>query len=114
MGRGQISGQPRRKLYTLAAVLIADDLVRQVNEIDAAEWYLLHRIGYPVGQPQIIEMRDRPAASASPVDLRPISKKSRSQILERLDRFADDLLDARLSFDRRMLRTLADTPVRSG
>jgi hypothetical protein len=44
----------------------------------------------------------------------PISRKSRSQILERLDRFADDLLDARLSFDRRLLRTLADTPVQSG
>ena len=71
MSRAQKSGRPRRKLYTLAAVLIADDLVRQVNEIDAAEWYLLHRIGYPVGQPQIIEMRVRPAASASLLDLRP-------------------------------------------
>ena len=71
MSRAQKSGRPRRKLYTLAAVLIADDLVRQVNEIDAAEWYLLHRIGYPVGQPQIIEMRVRLAASASLLDLRP-------------------------------------------
>ena len=44
--------------------------VRQVDEIDATESYLVRQIGHPVGQPQIIHVRVGPAASASVVDLR--------------------------------------------
>jgi S-adenosylmethionine synthetase len=64
------------KLYNLAAGLIADDLVRQVDEIDAAECYLVSQIGRPIGQPQIIEARLRPAADASVADLGSASRKS--------------------------------------
>ena len=42
------------------------------------------------------------------------SRKSRSQILERLDRFADDLLDGRLGFDPWPSRIPAEARIRSG
>jgi len=89
-------------------------LVRQVDEIDATESYLVRQIGHPVGQPQIIHVRVGPAASASVVDLLSTSRKSRSQILERLDRFADDLLDGRLGFDPWPSRIPAEARIRSG
>jgi len=100
------------KLYNLAAALIADDLVQQVDEIDAAECYLVSQIGHPVGQPQIIEVRVRPAAGASLADPRLHIEEIVIANLERLNRFADDLLDGRLGFDRWPLRTRAEAPVR--
>jgi S-adenosylmethionine synthetase len=81
------------KLYNLAAGLIADDLVRQVDEIDAAECYLVSQIGRPIGQPQIIEARLRPAVDASVAGLGSRIEEIVMANLERLDRFADDLLD---------------------
>lgn len=97
------------KLYNLAAGLIAEALVRQIDEIEAAECYLVSQIGRPIGEPQIIEIRIRSAAHTSPVDLRPRIEEIMVANLERLDGFADDLLDGRLGFDRWPLRTEPET-----
>ena len=96
------------KLYNLAAGLIADDLVRQINQIQAAECYLVSQIGRPIGEPQIIEVRLEPAAGTSLEDIRPRVKDIVTANLEHVARFADDLLDGRLGFDRWPLRLSAE------
>lgn len=58
------------KLYNLAAGLIADHLVREIREVEAAECYLVSQIGRPIDKPQIVEVRLRQMAGASLADLR--------------------------------------------
>jgi S-adenosylmethionine synthetase len=93
------------KLYNLAAALIADELVRDIDAIEAAECYLVSRIGCPIGEPQIIDLRLRLASGASAGDVCPLVREIVIAQLDRLDRLADDLLDGRLGFDRWPLRT---------
>ncbi len=92
------------KLYNLAAALIADELVRRIDGIEAAEVYLASQIGRPIDEPQIVDVRLRPAAGALVSDLRPRITGIVVANLGRLDGFADDLLDGRLGFDRWPLR----------
>jgi len=96
------------KLYNLAAGLIADDLVRQIDEIDAAECYLVSQIGRPIGEPQVIEARLRLGAGASLAALRPRAAEIVAANLGQLSGFADELLDGVLAFDRWPLRMPAE------
>ena len=95
------------KLYNLAAGLIADDIVRDIAAVEAAECYLVSQIGRPIGEPQIIDLRLRLASGISPVDIQPRLRDIVMAQLARLDRIVDDLLDGRLGFDRWPLRTPA-------
>lgn len=45
------------KLYNITAGLIADAIVRELPAIMAAECYLVSRIGHPVDDPQIADVR---------------------------------------------------------
>jgi S-adenosylmethionine synthetase len=92
------------KLYNLAAGLIADDLVREIDEVEAAECYLVSQIGRPIDEPQIVEVRLGLASGGSLAALRPRVRDIVAANLGRLDRFAGELLDGRLGFDRWPLR----------
>jgi S-adenosylmethionine synthetase len=92
------------KLYNLAASLIADDITRGIGEIAAAECYLVSQIGQPIDRPQLVELRVRPIRGASLARLRPRLEEIAAAQLQRLGRFAGDLLEGRIGFDRWPLR----------
>jgi S-adenosylmethionine synthetase len=96
------------KLYNLAAGLIADDIVRAVGEVTAAECYLVSQIGQPVDQPRIVELRLRPARGASLARLSPRIEEIVAAQLNHIGNFADDLLEGRIGFDRWPLRTAVE------
>jgi S-adenosylmethionine synthetase len=54
------------KLYNIAAGLIADAIVRELPEIASAECYLVSRIGHPIDDPQIADVRVLPREPAAP------------------------------------------------
>lgn len=87
------------KLYNLAAGLIAQTLA-DIEGIAAAECYLVSRIGQPITEPEIIDIRIRPVDGANVQDFHSDVEEVAASHLRRLDRFADDLLAGRLSFDR--------------
>ncbi|HVW36114.1 MAG TPA: methionine adenosyltransferase [Pirellulales bacterium] len=55
------------KLYNVAAVLIADAVVRQVPEVAAAECYLVSAIGSPVNEPRVVDIKVE-MAGATPLE----------------------------------------------
>ena len=93
------------KLYNLAAGLIANDIVRDIDGVEAAECYLVSQIGHPIAEPQAIDLRLRSALGVSAADVQPRVREIVMAQLECLDRLADDLIDGRLGFDRWPLRT---------
>jgi S-adenosylmethionine synthetase len=93
------------KLYNLAAGLIAEDIVTDIDEVEAAECFLVSQIGRPIGEPQVIDLRLKMASGASPADVRPRVHEIAAAHLAHLGRHAEDLLDGRLAFDRWPLRT---------
>lgn len=88
------------KLYNLAAGLIAENLVTRIPGIAAAECFLVSQIGHPITEPQIIDLRIRPAEGAHVQAFRSSAEEVVAANLLRLSHFADDLLAGRLAFDR--------------
>jgi S-adenosylmethionine synthetase len=71
------------KLYQIAAARIAGQVVQNVEEVAGAECYLASRIGRPITDPQIAEVRVRlTAAALSP----PVSARVRSLVEAELQR----------------------------
>ncbi len=104
------------KLYNIAAGLIADAVVRQIDAVEAAECYLVSQIGCPITEPQVIDLRLRPMPGISLIDTQARIREIVTAQVEALERLADDLLDGRVGFDRWPLRTSStpaalDTPV---
>jgi S-adenosylmethionine synthetase len=95
------------KLYNIAAALIADDIVHAIEEVIAAECYLVSQIGQPIDQPQIVDVRIRTARGTSPQELRPRVEEIAAAQLKRVGTLADDLLEHRIGFDRWPLRLAA-------
>jgi S-adenosylmethionine synthetase len=93
------------KLYNLAAGLVAEDIVRCVGGVEAAECCLVSQIGRSIREPQIIDLRLKLASGVSITDVRPLVQPIVMAPLDCLDRIAEDLLDGRLGFDRWPLRT---------
>lgn len=55
------------KLYNIAAGLIADDVVRDLPQVASCECALVSRIGHPIDDPQIADLRLGLRAGAAPV-----------------------------------------------
>lgn len=70
------------KLYNIAAGLIADDVVRELPEVSACECYLVSRIGHPIDDPQIADLRVRLRAEAAPLPTPAIEQILRRQLSE--------------------------------
>jgi S-adenosylmethionine synthetase len=44
------------KLYNIVAQKIAEDIVAQLPEVAHAQCYLVSRIGYPINEPQVVDL----------------------------------------------------------
>jgi len=55
------------KLYNIIAGLIAGDIVREVPLVSACECYLVSRIGHPIDDPEIADLRVRLREDAAPI-----------------------------------------------
>ena len=60
----------------------------------------MSRIGHPIAEPAIVDVRFRPAAGVYASRLGPRIGEVVAGHLDRLDRLAEDLLAGRLGFDR--------------
>ncbi len=79
------------KLYNIAASRIAADLVEEVDGLDEAHCFLVSRIGNPVQQPQLIQLRVR--ANGEPANaLRQGIEEIVHRHLDGLERLWEDLL----------------------
>ena len=91
------------KLYNLSAGLIAERIVSEIPEAEAAHCVLLSRIGQPVERPQVVDLRV--ASEATTLDnLKPAIEAIAQDELRKLPSFAEELLDGRLGLDRWPLR----------
>jgi S-adenosylmethionine synthetase len=96
------------KLYGVAANLIAEDVVQAIDEVAAAECYLVSQIGRPIDEPQIVDLRIRLVQGASLSRLRRRLEDIVAAQLERVALLGEDLLQGRLSLDHWPLRTPAE------
>jgi len=92
------------KLYNVAASLIAEAIVDEMPEIEEAQCLLVSRIGHPIVDPPLANVRIRtrraPPSSAQRERVERIVKAG----LERLPVLQRDLVDGRLAIDRWPLR----------
>jgi S-adenosylmethionine synthetase len=91
------------KLYNLAAGLVCQRLVAELHPVRGAECLLVSRIGAPIDEPQIAELRIT-GAEPDPALRREIEGILRDE-LARLPQLADDLMQGALQLDRWPLRT---------
>jgi S-adenosylmethionine synthetase len=85
------------KLYNVAAREIAERLVAEVDDIEAVECFLLSRIGAPVTQPALVEVRARTRDGRPAADFRSrieaISSAGIDAIPTLVDRFVDGTVE---------------------
>ncbi|MFO8025326.1 methionine adenosyltransferase [Thiohalophilus sp.] len=82
------------KLYNLTAQRLAADLVRELTGVLAAQCFLVSRIGQPVREPWVVEVRLQLADGAELEPLRSrVDAIARSR-LEQIDQLQDELLHA--------------------
>jgi len=93
------------KLYNLAAGLSAERVVRERPEIRSAQCCLVSRIGDPVTQPQIVDMRlETSERSLSATTRTAVEEILRSEIAQ-IPALSEELLAGRLGVDRWPLRS---------
>jgi len=92
------------KLYNLAAGLVAASLVEELPEVLEAECRLVSRIGRPVRDPALAEVRLRCAPGVRAASLAPaVGERVRAE-LDRIEGYAGELLAGALALDRWPLR----------
>lgn len=91
------------KLYNLSAGLIAERIVAEVPEVQAANCVLLSQIGQPIHRPQTVDLRVS-AEGAPLANLRADLEAIVEDELRKLPELAGQLLDGRLGLDRWPLR----------
>jgi S-adenosylmethionine synthetase len=97
------------KLYNIAASLIAEAIVRDVPEAAFAECYLVSRMGHPIDDPQIADIRIRPQEGVGAVPAAPIEQIVRQQ-LAALAGMADALGQRTIAIGGWPLRRSAQAP----
>lgn len=100
------------KLYNLVAGLIANDVVTEIDDVLTAHCVLVSRIGEPIREPQIIEIRLLPRDGVTVDAFASRIEDIARAHLERIDQLGDDLIDGRLAFDRWPLRLPVRQPGR--
>jgi S-adenosylmethionine synthetase len=91
------------KLYNLCASLLAEALVDEIDAIHEAECVLVSRIGHPIDDPQLAELRIRCDAAPGERPYVQAAELAREQI-RAIPTFWRELLDGRLALDRWPLR----------
>ena len=92
------------KLYNVVAGLIAEALVAEVPEVDEASCYLVSRIGTPITQPQLTDVKVGLPDEARLRALRPRIENIVQEQLTGLPDLAERLLDGDLVLDHWPLR----------
>lgn len=92
------------KLYNIAAGLLAARLVEALPEIGAAEVYLVGRIGAPVTEPALVDIRIATREGAPVAKLTQAVKALAGEEIGRIGDLWRDLLDGTVRFDRWPLR----------
>jgi S-adenosylmethionine synthetase len=92
------------KLYNLAAGLLAERLVAELAGVAEAQVVLVSRIGAPVDDPPLADVRLRRADGAPVAPLAAAVEAIARDELARIGTLADDLLDGRIRLDRWPLR----------
>jgi S-adenosylmethionine synthetase len=87
------------KLYNVAANRIARSLVDGIDEVQAAQCVLVSRIGAPVGEPQIVDIRLLPRGATPVRALTPRVEAIVQAQLAHLGQLSEDLIEGRISLD---------------
>jgi len=98
------------KIYNLLAGLVAERLVKEVSEVSEAECRLVSRIGQPVADPQIAEIRIHSPCDAPAEHLESAVEAILREELEAVERLPDLLLTGEVALDRWPLRAGGSTP----
>ncbi len=94
------------KLYNIIAGLIADDIVREVPSVSACECYLVSRIGHPIDDPDIAELRVHLREEAAPIP-RPAIEQILRHHLAGLGGLAEELSSGTIAVGNWPLRRTA-------
>jgi S-adenosylmethionine synthetase len=94
------------KLYNIIAGLIADDVVRAVPAVAACECYLVSRIGHPIDDPDIADLRVRLREEAAPIP-RPAIEQILRHHLAALGGLAEELSNRTIAVGNWPLRQMA-------
>jgi len=92
------------KLYNIAAGLVAASLVEELPGVSEAECRLVSRIGRPVADPQVADVRLRCARGGDAAGQAPAAREIVRRHLDRIDSYAGELIEGSLAIDRWPLR----------
>jgi S-adenosylmethionine synthetase len=92
------------KLYNLAAGLIAASLVEELPGVSEAECRLVSRIGQPVADPQVADVRLRCARGGDAAGRSAAAREIVRRHLDRIGAYAGELVEGTLAIDRWPLR----------
>ncbi|MDR9436286.1 MAG: methionine adenosyltransferase [Thiohalophilus sp.] len=82
------------KLYNLTAQRLAADLVGELTEVLAAQCFLVSRIGQPIREPWVLELRLQLADGTELASIRPRVEAIARSRLDKIDQLQDELLAA--------------------
>jgi S-adenosylmethionine synthetase len=94
------------KLYNIIAGLIADDVVREIPAVAACECYLVSRIGHPIDDPDIADLRVQLREEAAPIP-RPAIERILRHHLAALGGLAEELGNRTIAVGNWPLRQVA-------
>jgi S-adenosylmethionine synthetase len=92
------------KLYNITASLAAERLVSSLAGVQGAECRLVSRIGQPIEEPQLVEVRLAGVSPERDADLRGEVERIVREELRELPRLAQQLVNGELRLNRWPLR----------
>lgn len=92
------------KLYNLAASLIAERLVASLSDVRGAECHMVSRIGQPIDEPQLVEVRLAGVSPERDADLQGEVRRIVRDELGHLPMLADELVRGDLRLNRWPMR----------
>jgi S-adenosylmethionine synthetase len=88
------------KLYNITASLAAERLVSSLADVQGAECRLVSRIGWPIEEPQLVEVRLAGVSPERGAELRGQVEQIMREELQRLPRLAEQLVQGELRLNR--------------
>jgi S-adenosylmethionine synthetase len=80
------------KIYNIVAQRIATAVVQEIAEVEEAQCYLVSRIGHPIDEPQVVDLRLQIPGGASEKELKPRVQDIVLQHLSSLSQIRDQLI----------------------
>jgi S-adenosylmethionine synthetase len=88
------------KLYNVVAALIAEQIVNEVPEVAEAECRLVSRIGGPISDPDVVDIRLRPRVGAAKASVAAAAERIARWRLADLDALTAALVNGDVAIDR--------------